>query len=186
MYDTGALSGYSPAQMDTLYNITGRPLSWHQVWIAIQRGGTYDGPTDIIDPSFLKSLQESDIRPEWYNFAWYLRYTYPSYFVLKNLVPDPVSVADATTYLLYQGWEPTLAADTAQSFDKTTTAGSAPTTKTATNAAVTATGKAYIAGTYTKAEAEAKLTALGLTADEQASLFAIWDVTKAAENPGAS
>lgn len=185
MYDTGALSGYSQSQMDTLYNITGRPLGWHQVWVAIQRGGTYDGPTDEIDPSFLKSLQESSMRPEWYNLAWSLRYTYPSYFVLKNLVPTPLSVDQAAQILVWQGWEPTLAQDTAQSFAGSSSSTGAPTTKTATNAAVTSTGKAYIAGSYTQEQATTNLQALGLTAEEIASLFAIWNVTKAAENPQA-
>ena len=183
MYATGALSGYSSDQMDDLYNIAGRPLSWHQVWIAIQRGGVYDGSIDDIDPSFLQSLQESNIRPELYNMAWSIRYTYPSYFVLKNLVPDPLSVATAAQILVYQGWDPTLAQDTAQSFDTSASSTGAPTTKTATNAATTATGKAYISGQYTEAEATTQLTNLGLDATEIASLFAIWNVTKAAENP---
>ena len=56
------------------------------------------------------------MRPEWYNLAWSLRYTYPSYFVLKNLVPTPLSVDQAAQILVWQGWEPTLAQDTAQSF----------------------------------------------------------------------
>ena len=183
MYAGGALTGQTPANMDILYNIAGRPLSWHQVWIGLQRGGTYDGPTDEIDPAFLKALQESDIRPEWYNLVWAQRYTLPSYFVLKNLVPSPISVADATTILLQQGWRPDIAADTANSWGAAASSGSAPTTKTATNAAVTATGKRYIAGTYTQDEATAQLQALGLSAEEIASLFAIWNVTKAAENP---
>src|SRR5205085_6828824 len=78
MYAETARHGMSKADTDLLFKITGRPLSWHQVFIGLRRGGVYDGPTDAIEPAFLKALRESNIRPEWYNLAWALRYSYPT------------------------------------------------------------------------------------------------------------
>ena len=60
-------------------------LNFRQVFIGERRGGVYNGATGALEPPFLKSLQESNIRPEWYNLAWAQRYTYPSPFVLRSL-----------------------------------------------------------------------------------------------------
>jgi hypothetical protein len=176
MYDGGALNGYSTDQMDLLYRIQGRPLSAHQVFIGLQRGGTYDGPTDDIDPAFLKALQESNIRPEWYNLMWAQRYTLPGYFVLKNLVPNPISVADATTLLEQEGWPPYLAAATAQSWGGTTTTSTSPRVKSAQTKAVNAIQKRYLAGGLSSDQATSDLTAAGISASDATAIIAQWDI----------
>jgi hypothetical protein len=163
MYDGGALHGFSDTQMDVLYQIQGRPLSWHQVWIGLQRGGSYDGDISGIDPAFLKALEESDIRPEWYNLAWAQRYTLPGYFVLKALVPSPVSVAECTQILTESGWPPDLAAQTAQSFDTTASATTKP--KALSDTTIRS---AYKHETITEADALARLEANGYSAADAA------------------
>lgn len=101
------------AQLEFLTH--GRPLSWHQVWIGLARGGKYDGPISGIDPAFLKSLRESNIRPEWYDLAWAQRYSYPAAFVLRALAQGgDLTEEETRTILLYEGWEPTLAAQVAK------------------------------------------------------------------------
>lgn len=110
MHSGAALSGMTPADTDLLHTLLGRPLSWHQVYIGLRRGGRYNVTPGDIDPAFLKSLQESDIRPEWYGLAWAQRYSYPSAFVLRQLTSSGELTTDETErILLYEGWEPGLA-----------------------------------------------------------------------------
>jgi hypothetical protein len=160
MHAGGALTGHTPEQMDLLFQNHGRPLSWHQIFIGLQRGGAYDGATTGIDPAFLKGLRESDIRPEWYSLAWAQRYNYPSAFVLRALTQSgDISEADAHKVLLYEGWEPTFAAKVSHAW--ATAKGSA-----AKEATVTDLLKLYDGG---KATLPATLTAiegLGYPADE--------------------
>src|SRR5205807_4966194 len=78
MYAGTALHGMSQADTDLLFKIMGRPIVEHQIVTGEARGGTYNGPIANIPTPFLKSLQESNIRPEWYSLAYANRYTYPS------------------------------------------------------------------------------------------------------------
>lgn len=114
MYAGAAKTGISREDADLLFKIHGRPISFRQVFIGRRRGGTYDGPTGGIDPAFLSSLRQSDIRPEWYNLAWSQRYTYPSAFVLRGMAQaGDLTAAEVEQVLLYVGWEPTFAAKVA-------------------------------------------------------------------------
>jgi hypothetical protein len=152
-----ARHGMTAEDAEIEFLIHGRPLSWHQVWIGLQRGGVYDGPTDQIDPAFLKSLRESNIRPEWYNLAWAQRYNYPAAFVLRKLATDgDITEAETEQILLYEGWEPTLARKVAAKWSGGTTA--AAKTKTLTAAEIRA---AEHKGAITHADALARLEAEG-------------------------
>lgn len=107
MHQGAALTGMQPADTDLLARLSGRPISFHQAFIGQRRGGRYDGPTGEIEHGFLRSLQESNVRPEWYNLAWAQRYVYPSAFVLRQLTASGELSADETEQvLLYEGWEP--------------------------------------------------------------------------------
>lgn len=164
MYDGGALTGHSSEQMDLLFKNHGRPLSWHQIWIGLQRGGVYDGPVGDLDPAFLKGLQESDIRPEWYNLAWAQRYNYPSAFVLKSLVSGgDISSAEAEKVLLYEGWEPTFAKTVSTAWGQPTSSAAKP--KALTAAEIRA---AEHKGAITHADALERLEALGYSASDAA------------------
>jgi hypothetical protein len=110
MHAGAAMTGMTSEDADLLAKLSGRPLSWRQVFIGLRRGGRYDGPTGDIDPAFLKALQESNVRPEWYDLAWSQRFTYPSAFVLRGMATaGDLTAAEVETILLYQGWEPELA-----------------------------------------------------------------------------
>jgi hypothetical protein len=168
----GALTGHTPEQMDLLFQNHGRPLSWHQVFIGLRRGGTYQGDIGGIDPAFLKALRESDIRPEWYNLAWAQRFTYPAAFVLRALVQGgDLTAAEGEQILLFEGWEPTLA--------KTVTAkwaqGSSAAAKEATASDVLT---LYDSGHITQAEAHTELVALGYDAAEAAKKIEVLDARR--------
>ena len=107
MYDGAARHGMSTDDTDLIFLNHGRPLTHNQVFIGLLRGGTYDGPTDQIDPAYLKSLQESDMRPEWYNLSWAGRFHYPAFFqVVSAFTKGIIDAPTATEWLTYQGYDP--------------------------------------------------------------------------------
>jgi hypothetical protein len=107
----GELTGYTQAQMDLLYKEHGRPATGRQVFIGLRRGGSYDGPTTGVDPAFIDAIRQSNIRPEWTNLLWAQRFTYPSAFVLRGLTQaGDLTQAETERILLFEGWEPALAA----------------------------------------------------------------------------
>ena len=107
----GELTGYTQAQMDLLYKEHGRPATGRQVFIGLRRGGSYNGPTTGIDPAFIDAIRQSNIRPEWTNLLWAQRFTYPSAFVLRGLTQSgDLTQAETERILLFEGWEPALAA----------------------------------------------------------------------------
>ena len=172
MHAGAALSGMEAADTDLLAKLSGRPLSWHQVFIGLRRGGAYDGPTEAIDPAFLKALQESNIRPEWYALAWSQRYAYPAPFVLRALVTGgDLTAAEGETILLYQGWEPGLAKKVAAKW-----AGSvAGAGKEETKAEL---ADEYAGGYLSEQEFRAALEALGYTGHVQDLLIHLGDAKR--------
>lgn len=81
-----ARHGMSPADGDLLYLRTGRPAAPGQMATAVARG--IDGPDGrpMDKPQFLKGIKESDIRPEWGEMLWGIRYAYPPLFQIGRLV----------------------------------------------------------------------------------------------------
>jgi hypothetical protein len=160
--------GMSAEDTLLLYQTTGRPIPVHRITQGLARGGSYNGDTSQIPPEYLKSLAESNIRPEWYLLAFLSeQFTWPGYFVLKDLVPEPVSVEQATAILTWQGWEPTLAKDTAEYF----AAGTAkPKTETAADLATQ-----YEGGTLSADDYVAELEANGYSAAAAAAKKAAVD-----------
>jgi hypothetical protein len=156
-----ALSGMEPDDTDLMMKLSGRPLSWRQVFIGERRGGHYEGDTSAIDPAFLKALQESNIRPEWYALAWAQRYSYPSAFVLRQLVTSgELTGAEAEQILLYVGWEPTLAKKVAGRWAGSTTGAGKQETLSELE-------DEYAGGFVTEAELRTALELLGYTGHQQ-------------------
>ena len=162
MIQGGALTGHTPEQMDLLFKIHGRPISFHQTFIGTQRGGTLDGPIGDIDPAFLASLRRSNIQPPFYNLAWAQRYVYPSAFVLRGLTQSgDITQAQAEQVLKFEGWEPTFAQKVAAAW--ATKKGSAAKEATAADLLTL-----YEGEQATRAETITALEGLGYPADEAA------------------
>lgn len=156
--------GMTSEDTDLLFKVHGRPLSWHQTFIGLRRGGVYDGPITDIDAAFLKSLRESNIRPEWYNLAWAQRYNYPAAFVLRTLTKaGELTAAETEEILLFEGWEPTLANKVASSWAGEKPPAAKP--KKLSNATIRS---AWKKGNLTEPQALADLEANGLTAEDAA------------------
>jgi hypothetical protein len=179
MYAETARHGMTKADTDLLFKVTGRPLSWHQVFIGLRRGGVYDGPTDHIDPAFLKALLESNIRPEWYNLAWAQRYTYPSPFVMRALTEDrTLTAAQAEADLLDMGWRPDRAKEAATHWAGGAGSSGDPNTRKAQTQLWTRLHRSYIAGETDTNEAKDVLAQLGVEAGAQDEILALWLVER--------
>lgn len=180
MYAQTARHGMSKDDTDLLFKVLGRPLSFHQVFIGLRRGGEYDGPTDAIDPAFLKSLRESNIRPEWYNLAWAQRYSYPTAFVLRTLTEaGDITGPQVEQILLDEGWEPNLAKLVSAKWaaTKTKTAADHYVTKADTQL-WTATHKAYVKNGLAQTQVTPALDMLAISATDQQTIFQRWDMEK--------
>jgi len=140
--------------------VKGRPIPVHQITTGLARGGTYDGTAQTVPQPYLKSLQESDIRPEWYGLAYANRYSLPSAFVLKALATaGDLTQAQSETLLLQIGWPPDLALSVSTVWAKGT--GTTATAKKQTLSHIMA---EYISGALTAAQVTTMLTGLGYTA----------------------
>lgn len=168
MYAGTALHGMSEPDTDLLFKITGRPIPVHQV----TKGQAYlddqPGGAVTILPDEQLSLEQSNVRPPWYQLAVAAnRYTWPGYFVLKALTPGTITVAECASILRWSGWEPTLALQTAQSFAAGTT-----TAKKITAAQVVA---PYDAGQVDRNTTLASLQTIGYSADDAETYLASVD-----------
>jgi hypothetical protein len=86
MYAGGALTGHTREQMDLMFLNRGRPASPTQMWRAWARKvtGPRGVPADYDDHA--KAIAISDIRPEYAELLWEIRFNYPSLFQLNRLV----------------------------------------------------------------------------------------------------
>lgn len=177
-----ARHGMTPEDANLLFLVHGRPISWHQTFIGLRRGGVYDGSTGEIDQAFLKSLQESNIRPEWYNLAWAQRFNYPTAFVLRSLTQDgDITEQQAHDILLFEGWEPTLAATVSAKWAQAPAAGLSPAVKSAQGRFITAIHKAAVGGAITDAQMLEQLALSLLSAEDQAGVAAFFRKERALE-----
>lgn len=175
MYAETARHGMSRADTDLLFKITGRPLSFHQVFVGLRRGGVYDGPTDAIDPAFLKALRESNIRPEWYNLAWAQRYSYPSAFVLRALTEaGDLTQAEAHEILLFIGWPATLAEKVSARWAGGVGAAADPNVKKAQTQLWNATHRSFVSYEADEDTVRQMFERLAIPADAQTEILALW------------
>lgn len=154
-----ARHGMTADDANLLFLTHGRPLTHTQVFVGLLRGGSYDGPTDGIDPAFLKSLQESDMRPEWYNLTWAARYHFPPFFQTINALSKGwIDAETATNWLLWQAYDPD-----AVKLIVGNVSGSGTTAKKLTPTQIKS---AYHAGQLDRATALQRLTADGYTSTD--------------------
>jgi hypothetical protein len=186
MYAGAARHGATPEDVDLLLKVTGRPLSAHQVWVALLRGGVYDGPVDAIEPAFLKAAQESNIRPEWFNLLWAQRWTQPAPFLLRQWLQDGGDPEWARLKLRYQAWEPGDIDKFVAQYAKQPKAKPSAAIQSATSAFLTATRSRYAAGKLPLADAQTALTAAGVPDTDQARMLELWNAQLAVEAAGST
>lgn len=184
--DTGAaLSGMEPGDAQLLYDVLGRGITTKAMQQAIARGGVYGGDTTDIPASFLATMERGNLRPEYYPLEYALRFTYPSYFVIKPLVADGAITVDYATQIFEnEGWPPDLASAAAQSFAPSGAAATNKHVTSSTTTLVTAARKAFIGNAATQDQAAAALTAAGVDPGVQAQLFTLWSAQRTLEQLG--
>lgn len=171
-----ALHGMTPANLDFLHDIKGRPVTFHEITTGLARGGTYPSTyADIPDP-YRKAIQEADIRPEWASLHYANRYLYPSAFVLRTLAQagDLGTQADVEQILLEIGWKPELATKVSTAWVGGTAAADKHVAKAQTSLWGT-THKSYVGYEISQPTAASALTAAGVPAASQPAVFAVWD-----------
>lgn len=174
--------GMTPDDAQLLFLIHGRPLTHNQVFIGLLRGGVYDGPTDMIEPAFLKSLQESDMRPEWYNLAWHARFHFPPFFQTINALNKGwIDAATATQWLLWQAYDPDAVQTIVANVTGSKTASPDTHVKSAQTTLITAIRKAYLGGALDDAAATAQLQQAGLSTSAITGILEHWRQTKTLE-----
>ena len=135
MHAGGALSGETAANMDLLYESMGRPAAPGQLWSAWARG--VDGPAGrpMDKTQFDKAIAESDIRPEYADLLWGIRYLYPPLFQIGRLVQaGDIDAATATDWAQKNRYAPEVIA----ALQKAWTRGTGTTKKGLTKADLTA------------------------------------------------
>lgn len=182
MYAQTARHGMSKEDTDLLFLISGRPVAHNQAFIGFLRGGTYNGPVDAIPQYFLKSLQESNLRPEWYNLIWAGRYHYPPFFQTINALNKGwIDGPTAADWLLKQAYEPTAVKTIIDNVTGSKTVKASTRVTSAQTTLITAIRKAYLGGAIDDAEATTQLKTAGLDAATVTGTLAHWTQEKALE-----
>jgi hypothetical protein len=170
-----ALSGMTADDAQLIYELLGRPIAVHQVTTGLARGGTYDGQPKTVPEPFLKALEESSIRPEWYDLAYANRYTYPSAFVVRALLKDgTIGPAMAEDAFLKEGWPPEWAKQVADHTAATGTGAKSTHVTKAQTQLWTTTHRSYVADESDDAAATAALDAAGVPGDELPAVLDLW------------
>jgi len=112
-----ALSGWTAEDVDLLYKLQGRPPSPTQMWTmwARQARGPFGGEFSFDD--FAAGIRRSNIRTEYVEPLWDIRFNYPSLFQMRQLVSSGVlpraealdilhkqRYPDALAVLMVDGW----------------------------------------------------------------------------------
>lgn len=174
-YAIGAQHGLTPEQMDLLFLNRGRPASPTQMWRAWARKaiGPRGVPTDYEDHA--KAIAISDIRPEYAELLWQIRFNYPSLFQLDKLVA--AGVVDADTAAQWAEWN-LYAPEVVQALRAAWAGGGGSTTdanvKKAQTHLWTATHRSYIAEEVATAAVSSRLELLGIPAAAQTQILELW------------
>jgi hypothetical protein len=105
MISGGALTGYTPEQMQLLYENRGRPATGHQILIGLRRGGVVGGSLAGIPQAFVDAIARSNIRPEYTNPLWHAATSYPSGFMIRGATQaGDITPTQAHDLLFESGW----------------------------------------------------------------------------------
>lgn len=207
LYDGGALTGYTEAQLDLLHSTHGRPLSFRDVQRGLARGGVrldpvadFTGANPIaadgskvppINDTLFKALQQSNIQQQWYDLARHMATNPPSLFMLNRLaLADPTYIPRAILNLGYLGIDqPDIDAITKYWNDQTGTSTANPKADpyvTKANGQLwTALHSDYVKKGVDRATVESAMTVLVADAANREIIFERWDTEKTLGSPPA-
>jgi hypothetical protein len=174
-----AAYGYTPEQVTDWYDSEGRPPTVRQAMIGYRRGARVAGFTDSEDFYVRRSVQESNIRPEWAELEHAANRVYPSPFVLRRIVADGGATAgEAADALFESGWTRDWADKAGAAFAAATPV-KATYVSRAQSQLWTALHRSYLTHETDDAAAEGGLAALGVPAAERPAVLALWQDERA-------
>ena len=174
-----AKHGMDDANAQLLYELRRRPLSVPTITKALARGGTFDTANAPLDDPYAASVHEANLGPEWYSLAEAMKYTYPSAFVLRQLLKDgAVSETEASDIFKYEGYPPALADKIAAAYAPTGGATADPHLTKAANSLYTTTHKSYVAREIDDATATAALEAAGVPGGSVPAVLELWQAER--------
>lgn len=177
--DGAALSGMEKADAELLFETMGRPLAVHQITTGLARGAKLGGTYDDVPEPYRDAIRRSNIRPEYAGLAYANRYTYPSVFVMRILTEAGTwSAAKAEERLLGLGWIPEDAKEAATAWAGGTGTKADPYVKKAQTQLWGTLHKSYVDEKTDQAKARATLAVLGVAADAQGDVLALWDTER--------
>lgn len=182
LYAGGALSGFTPAQLDLLHSTHGRPISARAVARGLARGGVrldpvadFTGANPVgangenvapIPDALFRAMQQSNVQQQWYDLERRDIVNYPSLFMLNRLaIADPSYIPRAVTLLGYLIYDPVDIAAIEKYWNDQTGGTSAK------KNTVTLLIQEYLAGVLTPAALTAALTGLGYSAQQAADMI---------------
>lgn len=186
-YAGGALTGHTKEQMDLMFLNRGRPASPTQMWRGWARGVTGPRGVPVAYEDHAKAIAISDIRPEYAEMLWEIRFNYPSLYQLGRIVQSgaitPETAAEWAKYNLYAPavvealtgyWQTIYPGEVGTGAGKP----DAHVTKAATQLWTT-THRSYIAQEAGDTDAKERFTLLGIPATAQMEILQLWQSERA-------
>jgi hypothetical protein len=180
MYAGTARHGMSKADTDLIYQTSRRPLTVATITKALARGGVFDTANAPLADPYDASVHEANLGPEWYDLAKHMRYTYPSAFVLRQLLKDgAITEARAAEIFKYEGWEPTLADEVAKAYASGAGGAANPHVGKAQTQLWNTMHTSYKNGEATEADLAEGFTLLAIPAGAQTTILQLWNAERA-------
>lgn len=175
-----ARHGYTDADSDLLYYITGRGISPHAVTTGLARGGKFPGSYDNVPEPWKSAIERANTVEAFAELAYANRYSYPSGFQIKSEAAE-IGYTDTKQILLEVGWSPKWADFFAQKWSggKTTAPTVSPAVKTEQTRLKTAAHRSYVGSMVDSAAATSALEAAGIAAADVTEILRLWDAERA-------
>lgn len=186
-YAGGALTGHTKEQMDLMFLNRGRPASPTQMWRGWARGVTGPRGVPVAYEDHAKAIAISDIRPEYAEMLWEIRFNYPSLYQLGRIVQSgaitPETAAEWAKYNLYAP----AVVEALTGYWQTIYPGGAGTAAAKPDAHVTkaetqlwtTTHRSYIAQEAGDSDAKERFTLLGIPDQAQTEILSLWQSERA-------
>jgi hypothetical protein len=165
----------SQEDVDILFQNAGRPLVAHQITTALARGAQFHPePNEQQDP-YQAAVQESNVKPSYYEMWIANRYTYPSLFQLNQLVKAGAINADtAKDWANKDGYAPEVQDALHAFWQGQSPSASGASTPSAKNFTYSQIHQAWRHSVFGDAEALTELEAIGYPAAKAQTLLNTW------------
>jgi hypothetical protein len=170
-----ARHGFRPASAEDWFLAEGRPAAPQQMATAVARG--IDGPDGrpMDEAQFVKGIRESDIRPEWAQMLWGIRFAYPPLFQINRLVQaGAIDAATAVSWAHKNRYAPEVVTALDRYWGTGPSATADPYVKRAETQLWSRTHSSFIAGEADEATARQRLDRLGVTGQNQDDVIDLW------------